>query len=280
MNRERKRVAKRAVVVRKEQLTPDMVRVVFTGDDVRGLGDLTFTDHYIKILYPPAGADYRWPFDPDQIRETRPPELWPVTRTYTIRSYNPRTAEMAVDFVVHGDEGLAGPWAAAAQPGDEIGFMGPGGSYAPDEGADVHLLVGDEAAIPAIAAALERLPVSAAADVYLEVFGDDDHQPIPATARTRVTWVHRAGQPYGQALAEAVRAAPFPAGDVQVFVHGNADMVRDVRRYLFVDRRIDRSRVSISGYWRTGHTEDRWQSTKRDFAAQMDSEEEIALAGR
>ncbi len=280
MGRERKQVAKRAVVVGKEQLAPDMVRVVFTGDDVAGLGELAFTDHYIKILYAPLGADYRWPFDPVQIRETRPPELWPVTRTYTIRSYDPRTVEMAVDFVLHGDEGLAGPWAAAAQPGDEIGFMGPGGSYAPDAAADVHLLVGDEAAIPAIAATLARLPASAAAEVFLEVSGDADHQAMPATVRTRITWVHRADRPYGQALAKAVRSAPFPTGDVQVFVHGNADMVRDVRRYLFVERRLDRARVSISGYWRTGHTEDRWQSSKRDFAAQMESEEEIALASR
>ena len=279
MDRDRQRVAKRAVVVRRVQLTPDMVRLVFTGDDVRGLGELTFTDHYIKILYPPAGADYGWPFDPAEIRETRPSELWPVTRTYTIRSYHPQTAEMAVDFVLHGDEGLAGPWAAAAQPGDEIGFLGPGGSYAPGATADVHLLVGDEAAIPAIAAALDRLPASAAAEVYLEVTGAEHHQPMPATARTRITWVHRSGRPYGAALAEAVRAAPFPSGNVQVFVHGNADMVRDLRRYLFVERRLERSQVSISGYWRTGHTEDRWQSGKRDFAAQMESEEAAALAG-
>jgi NADPH-dependent ferric siderophore reductase len=280
MDKQRKRVAKRAVVVRTERLTRAMIRVIFAGDDLLGLGDLPFTDHYIKILFPPAGADYRWPFDADEIRASRPAELWPVTRTYTIRSYDPATGEMAVDFVVHGDEGLAGPWAAAAQPGDEIGFMGPGGAYAPDDQAAAHLLVGDEAAIPAIAAALGRLPESAVADVYLEVSGVEDQQPIPTTARTTLTWVHRADRPYGQALSEAVRSAQLPADDVQVFVHGNAEMVRDVRRYLFVDRRLDRSRVSISGYWRSGQTEDRWQSTKREFVAQMDSEEQDALASR
>ena len=44
--------------------------------------------------------------------------------------------------------------AARAVLGDRIGFYGPGGGYAPDPAADRHLLVGDEAAIPAIAAAL------------------------------------------------------------------------------------------------------------------------------
>jgi NADPH-dependent ferric siderophore reductase len=280
MERKPQRAAKRAVVVRTERLTPNMIRVFFTGNDLRGLTELPFSDHYIKIVFPPVGADYRWPFDLEGIRESRPAEQWPVTRTYTIRSYDPQTGEMAVDFVLHGDEGLAGPWAAGARAGDEIGFLGPGGAYAPDENASAHLFVGDEAAIPAIAAALDRLPPSAKADVFLEVFGIGDHQPMPTTARTTLTWVHRADRPYGQALAAAVRSAPFPDGDVQVFVHGNAEMVRDLRRYLFVDRRLDRSRVSISGYWRTGQTEDRWQSTKRDFAAQMESEEQVALAGR
>ena len=280
MDRARKRVAKRAVVVRTERLSPDMVRVYFTGDDLLGFGQLECTDSYIKILFPPAGADYRWPFDPDLMRQTRPPEHWAVTRTYTVRSYDPAAAEMAVDFVLHGDEGLAGPWAAATRPGEEIGFFGPGGGYAPDPTAAAHLLVGDEAAIPAIAAALARLPGTASAEVYLEVAGPQHHQPVPRTAQTALTWVHRDGRPYGQALVEAVRSAQLPSGDVQVFVHGNADMVRELRRYLFVERGLDRSRISISGYWRTGQTEDGWQSSKRDFNAQMASEEQVALARR
>ena len=85
---------------------------------------------------------------------------------------------MAIDFVIHGDEGLAGPWAAHAQPGDEISFMGPGGKWAPSADADAHLLVGDEAAIPAIAAALEALPADARASVFLEVASAAHHQPL------------------------------------------------------------------------------------------------------
>ena len=48
--------------------------------------------------------------------------------------------------MVHGDEGIAGPWAMAAQPGDTIDVRGPNGAYGPDPTADWHLLAGDEAA--------------------------------------------------------------------------------------------------------------------------------------
>lgn len=280
MAEKRARRVRRAVVLRTEQLAPQMVRVIFTGPDLAGLEDSEHTDRYVKILFAPANADYRWPFDPEAVRVERSPEQWPVTRTYTIRSYDPRTGEMAIDFVLHGADGLAGPWAVAAGPGDEIGFFGPGGGYRPDPQAQAHLLVGDEAAFPAIAAALERVPAGVGAYVYLEVAGPADHQDLPVSATTHLSWVHRGDRAYDATLAEVVRAAEFPAGDVQGFVHGNANLVRDLRRYLFVDRRLARSRVSISGYWRTGHTEDRWQASKRSFSEQLEAEERLALAAR
>ena len=79
----------------------------------------------------------------------------------------------------------------------------------------------------------------------------------------------------GPALAAAVRAGELPGGRLQAFVHGNAEMVRDLRRYLFVERGLDRGSVSISGYWRSGHTEDRWQATKGEFNRQMELEESL-----
>src|SRR4051794_9286723 len=83
---QRKRIMRRATVVGSEWLSPSMVRVVFTGDDLEVMRDLPYTDHYVKMLFPPAGAGYAWPFDPEQVRAERPPEQWPITRTYTVRS--------------------------------------------------------------------------------------------------------------------------------------------------------------------------------------------------
>jgi len=275
---QRKRVPRTAEVVRTQWLTASMRRVVFTGPDLACLRDLPYTDHYVKILFAPAGCDYRWPFDPDAMRLTEPAERWPVTRTYTIRAYDAARNEMMLDFVVHGDEGLAGPWAARAVPGDRIGFFGPGGGYAPDQRADGHLLVGDEAAIPAIAAALDRLGDAARAKVYVEVHDATDEQVLSISPDVDVTWVHRGDRPYGEAIAEVVRAAGVPAGDVQAFVHGNAEMIRRMRRFLFTEVGFNRQRVSMSGYWRTGQTEDGWQAGKRSFNAELEAEERATAA--
>lgn len=275
---QRKRIPRTAEVVRARWLTPAMRRVMFTGRDLHCLAERPYTDQYLKILFAPKGCDYRWPFDPDAIKATEPAEHWPVTRTYTVRDYDPRTNEMTIDFVVHGDEGLAGPWAARAVPGARIGFFGPGGGYAPDPAADSHLMVGDESAIPAIAAALDRLGDRARAAVYLEVDNPADELAISASPDVHVTWVHRQGRPHGEPLAEAVRAAGPPAGDVQAFVHGNAEMIRRLRHHLFAELDFNRQRVSMSGYWRTGQTEDGWQAGKRAFNAQLEAEDRSVVA--
>jgi NADPH-dependent ferric siderophore reductase len=269
------RPVRTATVVSTEQLSASYVRVVLTGDDLAQLPELEHTDHYVKLLFAPPGADYAWPFDPAEIRATKPQEQWPVTRTYTIRSFDRATRRLALDFVVHGSDGLAGPWAAAARPGDTIGFMGPGGAWSPDPDAEVHLLVGDESAAPAIAAALESLAPGTRAEVFLEVADAASHLPVPELPGTTVTWVHRsdAGGAHGQALCHAVRSAGVPEGRLSAFVHGNADMVKDLRRYLFLEQGVPRSDVSISGYWRTGQDEDAWQAGKRAFNEQMEREE-------
>lgn len=273
-----KRPVRTATVVRTEKLSASLVRVVLTVDDPTGMPELPFTDHYVKILFAPEGADYVWPFDDDTIKDERPREEWPVTRTYTIRSYDPETAELALDFVVHGDRGLAGPWAAGAQPGDTIGFRGPGGAWAPDPNASPLWLIGDESAIPAIAAALDVLPEHVAAEVFVEVASAAERVDLRERDNITVHWAHREdlGAGYGQALAAAVRATPVPTTDLHAFVHGNAEMIKDLRRYLFLESEVGRTNVSISGYWRTGQTEDMWQAGKREFNEAMEAEEAAA----
>ncbi|MCX5202316.1 siderophore-interacting protein [Streptomyces sp. NBC_00237] len=268
--------AHEAKVVRTERITPHMVRVVLGGEALAGLAADEFTDHYVKVLFPAPGVTYPEPFDMARIREEFPAEQWPTNRTYTIRSWDAEARELAIDFVVHGDEGLAGPWAARAQVGETVRFLGPGGGYAPDPTADWHLLVGDESALPAIAAALERMPEGAVVHAFVEVPDAAEEQKIEAPAGVAVTWLHRGAAPVGEQLVEAVRNLAFPAGDVQAFVHGEAGFVKELRRLLRVEREIPRERLSISGYWRLGQDDDAWRAVKREWNEQVEREQEPA----
>jgi len=270
------RAARTGEVTRVEQLTPHMVRVVVGGPGLAGIDAGAYSDHYVKILFPRPGVAYPEPFDVAVIRETLPREQQPLVRTYTVRRWRPEVPELWLDFVVHGDEGVAGPWAAAARVGDPVRFLGPGGGYTPDPDAGWHLLAGDESALPAIAAALERMPAGATVKAFVEVEDAAEEQKLESPADTEITWLHRAGQPVGRALVDAVRGLSFPAGEVHAFVHGEATFVKDLRALLRVEHGLPMSRLSISGYWRRGLNEDGWQSSKREWNQQVEREQEPA----
>jgi NADPH-dependent ferric siderophore reductase len=268
----RKRGINRMTVRRSEWLTPHMIRVVLGGGSFTDNG---FTDKYVKLIFPQPGVEYPEPFDLDVVRQELPRDQWPTTRTYTVRWYDAETGELAIDFVTHGDEGVAAPWAQAARPGDEVIVRGPGGAYAPSPDADWHLFVGDESAIPAIGAALEALPTGVPAMVFLQVGGEAEVQKLASPADVEITWLHRSDFPTpeaaGDVLVDLVRSLEFPAGRVNAFVHGEAGFVADLRRHLTADRGVARDMLSISGYWRRGKNEDGWQAEKAETRRQEEA---------
>lgn len=246
-----------ATVVRKEQLSRSMVRVVLGGPGLADFAPNAFADQYVKLLFSRPGQDR------------------PARRTYTVRAWDAGAGELTVDVAVHGDQGLAGPWAVAAQPGDQVLLTGPGGGYSSDPAADWHLLVGDESSLPAIAVAVERLPAGAVARVLVEVDGPDDEVPLvlPSGADVQVTWLHRAGRVRGDVLVETVTTMPFADGDPQVFLHGEAGFVRTLRRHLLADRHVPRERAaSISGYWRLGRDDEGWRAEKAQWKADVEAD--------
>jgi len=252
-------------VLRREQLSPHMVRIVAGGPGFAAYVNNDYVDRYIKIAFPQPGVDYPQPLDLWAIRESHPREQWPHTRTYTVRWVDPAAAELAIDFVIHGDEGLAGPWAAAAQAGDAFVFTGPGGGYNPDPAADWHLFAGDESALPAISAAIESLPRDARGLAFLEVDGDADVLAIDAPAGVELHWLLRRGTPAGNGglLVEAVRGAQWPEGRVHVFAHGERGSMKSLREVFFAQRGLERGQVSLSGYWARGRVEDEFQAEKK-----------------
>lgn len=246
-------------VLRTERLTPHMIRIVAGGAGLASFTPNGFTDAYVKVHFPVPGVTYPEPFDLGTIRAELPREQWPTMRSYTVRQYDAQAGELSIDFVHHGEEGIAGPWAAAAKPGDELLISGPGGAYAPGDEADWHLFVGDEAALPAIAASLEALRPGVPAHAFIEVTDASEEQALATKADAQIRWLHRSE---GSDLAVAVREMEFRSGTVQAFVHGEAGFVRQLRRHLLDERGVRKDLLSISGYWRRGATDEEWRAEK------------------
>jgi NADPH-dependent ferric siderophore reductase len=206
-----------------------------------------------------------------------PPEKKPSVRTITVRNVDAAAHQIALDIVTHGEHGVAGVWAATAQPGQVIYLMGPGGAYTPDPAADWHLLAGDESALPAIATALEALPANAIGKAFIEVAGPDDIISLTAPEGVQVSWVYRGGRADMVSddragnlapLIEAVTTTLWLPGHVHVFIHGEAQVVmHNLRPYIRKERGVETKWASsISGYWRRGRTEETFRQWKKELA--------------
>ncbi len=263
-------------VQRTEQISPHLVRVYLGGagfDDFQASDD---TDMYVKFIFPADAADRAAKSGLGALNDTLSADEPTILRTYTVRSVDRTAREIAVDFVVHGDDGVAGPWAANARPGEVIKFFGPGSGYRPKTDVDWHLLASDEAGLPALAAALESMPAGTVAKAFIEVAGPEDEIELAAPDTAQITWLHRGvssdavSDAHGGAnapLVAAVRDAEWLPGSVQVFIHGEAEVVmQNLRGYIRKERGVGAANASISGYWRRGHTEEgfrEWKASQR-----------------
>ncbi|WP_067649501.1 siderophore-interacting protein [Nocardia harenae] len=243
-------------VLRTEQLTPHLIRVHFGGPGFAAFRPSEHSDSYIKLIFPEEDGHE-------------------VLRTYTVRSVDVEAGTLAADFVYHGAEGIAGPWAASVTPGTTIDVYGPGGAYTPRADADWHLLAGDEAALPAIAAGLEAMPAEAVGVAFVEVAGPEEELELVKPDGIELTWLHRGARPPGELLAETVREAKWRDGQVQVFVHGEAQAVmHEIRRYVRRERKVPAEwAASISGYWRRGRTEEGFREWKSDLKKSGDADD-------
>ncbi len=254
-------------VRRAVRLTPRMVRVTLDCQDSAAFADVG-PDRYTKFFFPLPGQPRPVvPPPPDdsgnvmswyQRYLAMPDEIRPPMRTYTIRAQRPELGELDIDFALHAEHpGPASDWASTAAAGDEIGLLCPPRTlYALPADPDWQLLVGDETAVPAIGAIIERLDAGARARAFIEVDGPADEQRFETRGDVVIEWVHRGVRPHGDAVVDAVSAAELPGGALYAWISGEAELVKLARRNLVRDRGVDKRAVTFTGYWRRGRTEE------------------------
>jgi NADPH-dependent ferric siderophore reductase len=242
-----------AHVARSERVTPHMVRVTLTGDDLRRFDHRGF-DQWFRLAVP---VDDHARFDnlPDRF-DTRsylrylvlPRSTRPVIRSYTVRAFRPDALELDIDFVCHGTAGVAGPWAESVEPGTEVAFIDQGCGWAPVP-ADWSLLVADESGLPAVLGILRDMPRDAVGHAIVELIDAADAQDVDAPAGMTLHWVSRAD---GGTALDRLRSLDWPAGTPYAFAVGESRIATGARRYLVGERGVPKGNVTFCGYWRAG----------------------------
>lgn len=299
-------------VVGIEDLGPSFKRITFGSDDLRAMGsdaEGKTLDLRIKVMIPSPGHDL-----PDfAALMQRPGSTWyqawlgmdeasrGFMRTYTVRRLRAEAGEIDVDFVLHppADGGKPGPascWAEQARLGERMVLIGPDADAGSCSGIEFTpgtsrrlLLVGDETAVPAIAAIVESLDPQTIGHVIIEVPSAADFQNLTAPAGVAIQWIARGSRAHGAQLDAAVRAACLPGshlgsqveavdlddvdvdevtlwetpaqqgvqpnGQLYAWIAGEAAVIRELRRYLVREVGMDRRQVAFMGYWRIGRSE-------------------------
>lgn len=244
-----------AEVVRSERISPSFVRVTLGGDDLRRFRFQGF-DQWFRLALP-VGDATRFDNLPQTYTLagylkylTLPKNTRPVIRNYTVREFRADVPELDIDFVVHGTEGIAGPWAASVRPGAPVAFIDQGcGWRQPD--ATAHLLIADESGLPAVAGVLRDMPRDAVGRAIIEIRHPDDARPVQAPEGVTVDWLVRRQGPVGQTALAAAKLAPVGKG-WGVFAVGESALVTGVRRWAVGERSVPKTDVVFCGYWKLG----------------------------
>lgn len=270
-------------VARTRRVSPSVQRVTFRGAQPGGLAEFVSggRDQRFKLFFArpgqhralvPVEAGEQW----YAVWRGMDPEQRAIMRTYTVREQRRELGELDVDFAVHpigmglngtglNGMGPAGDWALRALAGDRLTALGPmvadngGIDFRPPQGtgADWILLAGDESALPAIAGILDWLGSDQTVRAWIEIGHSEDVQDLPTWADAQINWIVRGGP---VTLTQAVSAAELPSGRPYAWIAGEAAEVRELRRHLVgpepEGRGFDRRRVTFTGYWRRGASEE------------------------
>lgn len=244
-------------VARKFALSPNFTRIELTG---AGLSDFPqdAVGGYVKLLLPKAGA----PADPTA------PKLGDfIRRSFTIRALDPDQQRLTLDFAHHAADGPAMVWLQQAAPQQQVTIAGPGPVKMLDPSADWVFLAGDMAALPAIAANLERLPATMVGHAVVEVLSADDRIALSVPEGIQLTWVVHS-EPGGapDPLVEEVQAQAWLPGRPSVWCAAEFSAMKALRHYFRHERSVPREYSYISSYWKAGATDEQHKSAKREDA--------------
>jgi NADPH-dependent ferric siderophore reductase len=238
------------------QLTPHLVRLTLAGDSLADLHTDGFDDHVKLMLpapgagplvFPPMGADGRPAWEGSGLTP-------PIMRDYTPRRLDRESLTLDIDFALHGS-GPASRWAAAAKVGDTVHIGGPRGSMVVPTDLAWQWLIGDEAALPAIARRLEELGPEVDVTVIVET-DDGAVPPLNLAGKRQLIVVQRPAAGSADELAaplvDAVRRLPAPVGRGHAFAAAESHSARLVREVLAGQHGLAKGQIRASSYWRRG----------------------------
>lgn len=224
-------------------LSPHLRRIIVTGDSLKEF-PVGQEGTYVKVVLQQEGEDFL------------------TKRSYTIRSFNPETTELALDFVVNRHDGPATNWAKAAKVGDKVGIAGPGPFKLNNFMHHSYLLVGDITSLNAINGYIPRFDKTAEVNVIIVVPTRADIIEMDYDTSENTEWFVE--DETNITLEEQVlKTGQQMAKDTHAFLGLEASNIRSLRPVLQKEIGFDRLNVFAVGYYKKGVNADKFGMEKK-----------------
>lgn len=179
----------------------------------------------------------------------------PISRIYTIRSFDEARSVVEIDFVMHEDESPAMRWLGQAGEGTVAGLTGPRPHYVPawEAGRKVAVFA-DETAIPAVYSILRNWRAGVGGVVHIETPDRAAFEELPQVEGVSLhLWLRAPGEAAGATgrLVAAAKALSDP-DQWTIWAAGERQEARAIRRHFTEACGLPKDEVRAAGYWKRG----------------------------
>ncbi|MCX7543034.1 SIP domain-containing protein [Corynebacterium sp. P5848] len=188
------------------------------------------------------------------------------TRVYTVRDYLEETEEIVVDIVQHEHDSPMMLFSRDAHVGMQFSLTGPRVHFTipPRPHGEPVALFADATAIPALVSIFDRTDGDLSGELYLVAGDRAAVDEIPLPGGIRLTHIDPADTDDPRPLDTCAKALPDPTSYV-VWAAGERAEMTSIRSYFRNEVGMDKSRVSIAGYWRIGVGNDEIDRARKRF---------------
>ncbi|MDC5406885.1 acinetobactin utilization protein BauF [Acinetobacter baumannii] len=184
---------------------------------------------------------------------SNPPEGQPISRVYTVRSFNPVNTQIEIDFVKHEDLSPAMEWLNSAQVGTKIGLIGPRPHFIPNFTAKKHVVMfADDTAVPALYSILKQWELGISADIFIESFEKDIAIQLPELEHVKIHSFHKEHHTSQKGLLLKAAFALENYENITIWAACERNEARALRQFFLEDQQLNKNDVRIAGYWRDG----------------------------
>jgi NADPH-dependent ferric siderophore reductase len=181
------------------------------------------------------------------------PEGHPISRVYTVRSFDPVNAQIEIDFVKHEDLSPAMQWLNSAQVGTKIGLIGPRPHFIPNFIHQKHVVMfADDTAVPALYSILKQWENDVSADIFIESFEKDIADQLPICEHVKIHSLYKEPNTSQKGLLLKAAFALENYENMTIWAACERNEARALRQFFLEDKHLHKNDVRIAGYWKDG----------------------------